>query len=480
MGKKKKNKEDVLVNIIGSNATNVTGSSTRIDFLNKHYLIECGIVQDGTMLNNYTTNLNLVNSINAEELECIFLFHAHADHSALIPALVNKGFKGKIYCTRATAEICYHLFMDSAFLMDKEAEAISKKKGYKVHPLYEEKDVTNTMKLIQECEYDKLYAVNENVSFKLLKNSHIVGASQGELYFRTPSNKVKKILYTSDLGNSVNKKPFVVDTEYCKTANLVLMESTYGKKSKTTTKSDRNNDINLIKELIDNIILGNKGRIVIPSFSLDRTQHLLVILYDIITNNDRYKDIPIIVDSKLTMNITNAYKKILQGDDLELIRKVTEWKNVTFIKDIKECKACIYDDTPKIVLSASGFIEGGHSQLYAQDSLPNLRDAILFCGYASPNSVAGRIRNPETKSVRMANKVCRKACRIESLKTFSSHAQHDELIKYIKVINTDKIVLIHGDKECKEELKNDANEELRKIGKTTTIVCSEKNMILKI
>lgn len=124
MGKKRKNKEDVLVNIIGSNATNVTGSSTRIDFLNKHYLIECGIVQDGTMLNNYTINLNLVNSINTEELECIFLFHAHADHSALIPALINKGFKGKIYCTRATAEICYHLFMDSAFLMDKEAEVI--------------------------------------------------------------------------------------------------------------------------------------------------------------------------------------------------------------------------------------------------------------------------------------------------------------------------------------------------------------------
>jgi metallo-beta-lactamase family protein len=482
LGKKKKD-EEVKITLLGNNAVGVTQSCTKIDFMDKVYLLECGGYQEGTIQQNYDMNARLVNSIEVDDIQAIFAFHVHQDHVQNIPAIVGKAkgnFKGKIYCTYETSQLLYPLLMDSSYLLAKEAEALSKKKGFKIQPLFTENDVIETMRHVEICELNKTYHISDNVWFNLLPNSHIIGASQGEIYFKTQSNKIRKLLYTSDLGSQVNKKPFVNDTQFCTKANIVFMESTYGLKSRTLTKQDRKDDLRLIESLVKEVLIENNGRILIPCFSLDRTQHLLKIVYDLFHDKEYFKEIPVVIDSKLALEVTNGYKKVLSGEHLDTINTITSWENVKFIRDIHECKLCVGDKSPKIVISASGFIEGGHSQLYTQEYLNNSNDCILFCGYSSENSVAGRIKNSETKTIKIGDKVCKKSCRIEQLKTFSSHAQHNELINYAKQINCEKIYLIHGDGEAKKELQLDMIDELKNIGKTTQIICGQKNMVIEL
>lgn len=481
MGKKNKNNESIKVEFLGNSAVDVTQSCILLTFLGKSYLLECGMVQGYSLDKCYTLNSQLINSIKVENLECILVGHSHCDHIGMIPAIIkNPDFHGKVITTHETKEISRLLLLDSAHLLNKEAEALSKKKRGKINPLYRESDVYKTYENTIGYDIGKTYEVNENVSFKLLNNSHCLGACQIELYFKTPSNKVKKITYTSDVGSGVLKhKPFVKEMDYSTKNNLFIMEGTYGNKDRTYTKEDIKFERKDIKKNILNTIK-NGGKILMPTFSFARTQEVLKDLYDMFYDNEEFGDTPVIIDSKLSVEITACYKKILQDEDLELINKITRWKNVKMNKDIKGTLANLASDKPYCVLSSQGFISAGHSQIYAKDFLECEKNSILFVGYCPENSVGGRIMNPNTKTVKIGDRTYKKRCFVQAYKTYSSHAQHDELLSYIKMVNTDKIVVHHSSKDAKTELLRDAKEELKKINKTTPIIGSYKNLVLQV
>jgi len=474
-----KRKGKISVNFIGEASDDVTGSCVLIETDNKKILLECGLYQDNTILESYKINSRKFD-FKAKEIDYLFLNHAHADHTCLTPKLIKNGFEGKIILTHITAKLIKFLLPDSANIIGKDARYLSKKSGKIVEPLYGEEDVENTFDLMYEYECGEIHKLDEEISFRFLHNSHIIGATQLELFIKDENSRVTKILYTSDLGSMKLKKSFVEDTEFCTKANLVITESTYGNAKKNVTKKDREKDIEKIRTVVEQVCIENKGRILIPSFSLDRSQYMLKVLYDLFGKDDKF-NIPIIIDSPLTNKITNVYKEVLDGENKKLIEDITSWKNVKFITETDESKACVVDKKPKIVISSSGMLTSGRSVNYLRDFLPNSKDMVIFIGFSSQNTLASKIKNNKEQRTITIDKVkYPNICGVIDLRSFSSHIQKNELIDYMKNINTEKIVLVHGNKSAKLELKKDLEEELDKMCSTTKVICCHKGMIVKI
>jgi metallo-beta-lactamase family protein len=365
--------------------------------------------------------------------------------------------------------------LDSAHIAEFESKHI----GEGVKQLYDEEDVRTVLDYIEPCELNKKIIINENVSIEMLKNPHIVGSVQVLLYFTTPSNMVKKVLITGDIGNLKFKKHYVSEMDYCKSANITFIESTYGKNNKIVTKKERKDDLETIKNAVNEYIYKTKSRILIPVFGQDRLQVIMTALYELFKDDEHFK-VDVVIDSKLGIDVCNVYKKVLEGENLELFQEVMAWDRFKFIKDGNESSACATDMTSKIILSTSGFGDAGRITSHLKSVLPNEKDCIIFCGYASPQSTSGKIRNAETTKLKIGNNFVKKSCNVKLLTSFSSHVQQDDIIKYMKSIACEKIVLVHGDKDAKNDLRDKSVDELRKIGKTTNIIYGEKDMVIYI
>lgn len=472
-----KNKDnEVSVQFIGNSAIDVTGSAVLITFMNKTYLIECGSVQGYSPDKCYTINSQLISSIDVNKLEVIWLCHNHNDHIGMIPGVVRKeGFHADIFCTHETVSLSKIMLLDASHIIGKEAEILSKTK--KVSPLYKDEDVLKACDFMRGCDIGVTYKINDNVSFKLHNNNHCLGASQLEVFFKKSNNTIKKLVYTSDLGSTLNKhKPFVTKLEKVTQGNVTVLEGTYGKKDRSFTSKDVYDEKEDLKNKIKLIIAGG-GKVLLPTFSFSRTQEVLVDMYNMFHDDPDFGDTPVIIDSKLSVNITNCYKDILKDKNLKLIETVTAWKNVELNKDFEGTKMIIASSEPCIILSSQGFCDAGRSQLYAKNFLTNPKDAILFVGYCPANSVGGRVQsNKQGGTVKICGLDYVKSCFVKSYRTYSSHAQNKELVDYITSVNSEQVIIHHSDKAAKEELIKDAKEALSKVCKTTKVIGSTRNM----
>jgi len=483
MTKKKDN--DIIVSLIGGQSQDVTGSATLISYVDENnerkcILCELGLIQgNNTVLGEYRENKKMIENIPYEDINYVFTIHNHIDHTGSLPTLIANNYNGRIMTTYENKEILKKLLVDASYIHQKNIQYL-KSKGHKVLPLYTDQDTYSLFDYMDTYEVGVIYKVDDMVSFRYIHNSHVVGATQLELWIKKPSGQIKKILITSDLGSRINKdfQCFLHDTEIVSKANLVLMESTYGGKP-SFSKQDCINERKEIKELINEYVLTNKNRCFIPCFSYGRLQNQMCMIYEMFKDTWDM-DIPIVVDTKLGNEINDTYDRILEGEELEYWQEVKNWKAFKFIRDYKGSMAFLSKRQSALILSSSGMVSAGHSILYAKQILSCSKDIMIFCGYCSPNTIGGKILNEEQRTVTIEGEVLLKRCRIKRFNTFSSHAQEDDLINYIKSINCDKIILHHGSKECKESLKERAINELRKINKTTPIICSMKDMQIKL
>ena len=279
IAKKKKLKEDGIL-FCGSNATDVTGSMTLIKFGGKQILLECGLYQDNSYLEAYKINSEKF-KFNPTEIDYVFVGHTHIDHIGLLPRLVKEGFTGKIIASHATAQLMKPLLYNCAFILLSEANALSFKYKRNYSPIYDETDVTDTLKYI--VEYDEIhtqYVLDDVVSFKWYENSHCVGARQLQLTLRDQNGIPKSILYTSDIGSLNTKNHYVPDTEIPTDFNkITIMESTYGEPGRINKKT-RKFDLDHLKSAIDTVT-ERGGSVIMPCFSFSRTQEILTNLYSI-------------------------------------------------------------------------------------------------------------------------------------------------------------------------------------------------------
>lgn len=296
---KKKLKTDGIF-FTGKSSDDVTGSQYFIKFGNTNCLIECGLHQSASndYLDSYKINSEKF-QFKPSELDYVFVAHSHIDHCGLIPRLVSEGFSGKIITTKHTAQIMKPLLFNSCAIITDEARVLSKRYGREYKPLYTEDDVNRTLDLIEICdEYNRIYWLNDNVSFQWLNNSHCIGAAQLQLILQDGAKK-KKVLYTSDLGALKSENHYVTNTEIPKMFNdVVIMESTYGDSKKNNNKK-RVADVEHLRVAI-NTVLERKGTVILPCFSFSRTQEVLTTLYEIYGVQKDFCT-PIFVDSKLSL-----------------------------------------------------------------------------------------------------------------------------------------------------------------------------------
>lgn len=480
MSKKKLKCDGVY--FVGKASDDVTGSQYLVRFGNYQCLLECGLHQSSSnsYLDSYKINSERF-KFKPSEIDFLFVAHPHIDHCGLIPRLVKEGFHGQIITTKNTALIMKPLLLNSCYIVTDEARILSKRYKRNYKPLYEEQDVYDTLKLVKVFdEYDVIHKLNETISFQWLRNSHCVGAAQLQLIFNDNS-KTRKILYTSDIGALNTKNHYLENTEIPKMFNdLVIMESTYGD-SKRFSKKSRSFDVEHLKVAI-NTVLERKGSVILPCFSFSRTQELLTTLYDIYGDDENFNT-QIIVDSKLSCDISKLYFDVLGGNNLELWDSVYNWKNVKFISEKDDSKCCIEDLTPKIVLSSSGFCTNGRIVNYLKKYIKDRNSMIVFSGYVgdNPSYLSYRIKNyREHKHISINKERIANNADCITLSTFSSHANYDDLIKFGSSLNTNKVILVHGSEESKKNLASGLRDAISKNDKTYKVTSVFRGMVVHL
>lgn len=476
----KKNK--VCVEIIGGNAESVTGSCSKITLQDHTYLFELGMIQDKhTTLENYHLNMKLLQKIKPQEIEYIIVGHCHLDHIGLIPALYARGkCDAKIIVPKHSTCILKEMWLDAAYINARDVEAINLK-GKNYEPFYDEDVVKTTLSYVEELESDEIIKLSDELSVRYSDAGHILLSKQAEVFITQNSN-TRKILFTSDLGNinTQHNRVFVENFKPIHTANIVIGEATYSAKGRETTKKTLEQDINKIKSAVEQYCINNNHRILIPSFSLDRTPYILWILYSLFGKDENFK-IPIIVDSPLANRLLDCYSSILTDDKKELFDEMMSWKNIRRVITPEDSKACIADKSAKIVCSSSGMLTAGRSIKWTQSILPCENDLILFIGYAGEDTLAYKIKHEkDQKTININGKPYKNKAQIIDLLSFSSHMQRSDLINYYKSINCEKIYLVHSNNTSKNELKDDLQKEINNCCKSTRVIASNNGLKINL
>lgn len=473
MAKKKADKKNIVkLSFVGLNANEVTGSMNLIEYQDIKILVDAGLYQSNSLVNDYKVNSRKLD-FNVKSIDYIFLQHAHIDHFGLTPRLFKEGCSAQIIAHHDSMGLFEPMLLDCANIMERDVIPLQKKYP-NAKPIYGDKDVYNTLSNIRGYDNDRIYELDDVVSFRFTGAGHIIGAMQLEVFIKTESGHVEKLAFSGDIGNTLFDSPFIEKFKPIKNSSIFVGECTYGDSKRSCSKGDRDKDIEKLKTVIDTIRRNNKGRVFIPSFALQRTQTVLKVLYDIY-GNDKDFDLPIIVDSPLAVKVTNIFNDTLIGEDKEIMDKIMSWKNLKLITDPKESMACVADKSCKLVLSSSGMIHAGRSVFWARSILPDKDSYLITCGYMAEGTIGWRIKNGDKKKTISVNgKPCKNNCKIVNLNSFSSHMQHNQMINYYKSINTDVIYLVHGNMTDKINFKKDLEIELAKMNKTTRVVAVNK------
>ena len=436
-------------------AHEVTGSCTLLTVGGAHYLIDCGMEQGRDVFENVPL------PVAPSAVEAVFLTHAHVDHSGMLPKLYKDGFKGKIYTTAVTADLCEIMLRDSAHIQESEAEWKSKKSvrngGEPVTPIYDMADAVGALRLFHRCQYAKQYQVAENVQIRFTDIGHLLGSAAIEMWL-TEGDETRKIVFSGDVGNT--NQPLINDPKTVEETDFLVLESTYGNRL-----HDRRPHGDTVEELAGYIsrTFDRGGSVIIPSFAVGRTQELL---YAIRTAKhrgllDKYGNFPVYVDSPLAVESTRIF---LQCDpvcfDEETTALIKQGVNPIWFDGIElsvnsdESKAINFDPRPKVIISASGMCEAGRIRHHLKHGLWKPENSVLFVGYQAENSLGRKLQDGAAK-VRIFGEDIAVKAEILSLHGTSGHADRDGLLGWVSAFQKrpHTIFVNHGDEDAAENLR---------------------------
>lgn len=441
------------------------------------------MIQDNsTILENYKANSAILNKIKSKSIEMVIVGHLHCDHIALIPMLFARGnTQARIIVPKNSTSILREMWYDCCYINQRDVETLNRRDDKSYTPLYTENEVEQALSHVEEIEIGNIISLDDNVSIRYTPAGHILCSCQTEVFINGGSH-TRKILFTSDLGNTMieDRKIFVEPFQKVNSANIVLGESTYGRRKGSMSKKDIELDRLKMKTVIDQYCVDGHHRVLIPTFSLDRMPFIIWELYQIFGKDENFK-IPILVDSPLANRLLDCYSSILEGDKKEKFDEMMSWKNIQRIITPEDSKAAIGDSSPKVILASSGMLTAGRSLRWVQNILPKQEDCILFVGYAGGDTLAGKIKNcREQKTININGKPFKNKCQIVDLHSYSSHMQRKDLLNYYKGINTEKIYLVHGDTQARLEFKEDLEKEFEKCLKSTRVVIVNKGTKIKL
>jgi len=422
-------------------ATNtVTGSKFLLEIENKKILVDCGLFQG-------LKELRMRNwaefPLKPHTIDSVVLTHAHIDHSGYLPLLIKNGFTGPVYCSEATFDLCKILLPDSGYLQEEEAR-FANKYGYSKHhpavPLYTQKDATNSLSHFRSIGFRKFKKITEESYMSLIPAGHILGASF--VHFKSYGTTV---LFSGDLGrpnDSIMFPPSIVQA-----ADYIILESTYGNRLHAKV-----NPLDQLSDIITKT-LTRAGTIIIPAFAVGRAQHLLYLLYQL-KQSRRIPPAPIYVDSPMAKEATTIFRNHpeLYKIDPELSNKVC---NVaTYISSKEESQALDQDPTPKIIISASGMLEGGRVLHHVKTFAPDAKNTIVFAGYQAAGTRGADMIGGKPY-LKMFGETIPVNAEIQVLSNMSAHADYDEILEWLSHFNRRprKVFLTHGEPEAALSLK---------------------------
>lgn len=433
----------------------VTGSCSALEVNGRYYLVDCGMEQGI----NVFENVDL--PVPPSQIEAVFLTHAHIDHSGMLPGIYKNGFRGPIYATEATCDLCDIMLRDCAHIQESEAEWKSRKArragGEPEAPIYDLNDALGAIGKLRRCLYGKRYQVGEGVELRFTDVGHLLGSAAVELWL-TEGGVSQKIVFSGDVGNRF--KPILKDPETVDQADYLVIESTYG------------NRLHEIKGKLDTVgelarvlqrTFDRGGSVVIPSFAVGRTQELLYALREVkerglVQGHDGF---PVYVDSPLANEATAIF---LQCDpsffDEEARDLLSQGINPIWFDDIRisstpeDSKAINMDPTPKVILSASGMCEAGRIRHHLKHHLWQQEHTILFVGYQAEGSL-GRSLLDGVKRVKLFGEEIAVKAEIASLHGTSGHADQQGLLDWVKAIpvKPELVFVNHGNEQSCEDFK---------------------------
>ncbi|KGM95483.1 MBL fold metallo-hydrolase [Clostridium botulinum] len=430
----------------------VTGSCHILKVNDKNVLLDCGLFQGRDEKERGNDEF----PFDVRKIDYVILSHAQIDHSGRIPLLYKKGFKGEVICTRATKELCSIMLPDSGYIQETEAEWKNRKRIRQglgtIEPLYTAKTAELSMYLFRDYDYEEVIEVFDGFKVIFKEAGHLLGSSIVEMYIKEEYEDEVKIVYTGDLGNT--NKPIIKDPSYINYADYIIMETTYGDRLHGDMDWSFKELVNIITDTFN-----RGGNVIIPSFSVGRTQEVLYALSKYVKDNT-LKDVTIFVDSPLAANTTKIYEKCSDYYDDEMKELMSNGL------DPLNFKGVIYTNTPQesmrinkfqgnaIIISASGMCEAGRIKHHLKHNLWRKECSIVFVGYQAEGTL-GRSILDGNKKVNLFGESIAVNAKIYNLEGLSGHADKSGLIEWIDklIVRPKEIFLVHGDTKSQKGFK---------------------------
>ena len=451
-------------------AKTVTGSMFLLETASGNILVDCGFFQ-GLRQKSKEMNRNLPSKVF--DADAMVLTHAHIDHSGSTPTLVKRGFDGPIFTTPATADLCQHMFRDSARIQQHDAEYLNKKHAddpdwEKIEPLYTERDAIAALKHMVTYHYWRPFEPLPGVRIVLHDAGHVLGSASVLI-----EAEGQQVLFSGDIGR--RNMPILRDPEVPANVDYVVMESTYGDREHGAIESTREELAGIINETA-----ARGGKIIIPSFALERTQEVVLGLNHL-RQEGKIEAIPIYVDSPLATNLTHVFKNHPECFDEGALTFQEEYGDpfgfdtLTYTQSVQESIALNTTPGPMVIVSASGMCEAGRIVHHLRNNIEQPQNTIVIVGFQAQHTLGRRLveRRDQVKIFGVPRDL---RARVEVLNGFSAHAGRKSLIEFAKLAGPDtkKVFLVHGEEKSQESLaealrKRNMNVEIPDRGQIETL-----------
>jgi metallo-beta-lactamase family protein len=440
-------------------AQNVTGSKHLIKLENgTQILLDCGMFQG---MGDDTDDLNETFGFKPNEVDYLILSHAHIDHCGLIPRLVAEGFNGPIFCTAPTMDLARILLNDSAHIQEQDADYSNKnriRKGMSLlKPLYVEADVLEAMRLFKIVEYNEDFEIEPRISLRFTDAGHIVGSAAVHLTILEDGH-YQRISFSGDVGRYGDA--ILNNPQTFAQADNILLESTYG----DSLHKDLEEIEGQLQEIIHQTCKVKGGKVIIPAFSVGRTQELLYAL-NYLSLKGTLPDAQYYVDSPLSEKATNVLKahpdvfnknvqEVMKVDD-----DVFHFKGLRFVQSVEESKSLNSDPRPCVIISSSGMAEAGRVKHHIRNNIGNEKNTILIVGYCEPNSLGGKLV-AGNKVVKIFGEEYDVRSEVRVIRSMSAHGDYEDLLRFVSCqdpAEVKNVFLVHGELEVQAKLKERLN-----------------------
>jgi metallo-beta-lactamase family protein len=424
-------------------ARTVTGSMHLVQANGMKFLLDCGLYQ-GKRAEAWERNSHF--PFPPKTIDVVILSHAHLDHCGNLPNLVRNGFNGPIYCTPATRDLVALMLADSAKIQEEDAVYLNRhrpKSDPLLQPLYDHRDVFRTMRLCHAIPYDRVFEPLRGIEARYVEAGHLLGSAMVALRIDT-AGRERRITFTGDLGR--RGLPILRDPAPVPEADLLISESTYGGKT--------HDPVDLLADRLGDIVRKTTergGKVLIPAFSLGRTQTVVYFLHQLI-NAGKLAPLPIYVDSPLSAAATEVFRLHPECFDEETALMLENdpdlfgGKRIHYIHDVEESKKLNDRPDPCIIIAASGMCEGGRIRHHLKHNIEDARNTVLIIGFQAPETLGRRIveRQPE---VRILDRILKLRAEVVVANGFSSHADHGDFMTFLGPLagTTRQVRLVHGE-----------------------------------